>query len=124
MTLGLAINTKMNAELLTDRVAFVTAAGSGIGRAGAIAMAQCGAHVIVTDIDGKLAVDVATGIVSQGHKATSMQLDVTNDDALKTAIDSTIARFGRLDIFHSHAGIRSKVRLNKSPRKGWTRHGL
>ncbi len=113
MTPDLATNTKANATLLADRVAFVTAAGSGIGRAGAIALARCGAHVVVTDLDGKLAVEVAAEITSQGHKASSKQLDVTDDDALQSTIESAIARYGRLDILHSHAGIQIEGTLEQ-----------
>lgn len=118
MTLVLPINAKTNAELLADRVVFVTAAGSGIGRAGAIALAQCGAHVIVTDLDGKFAAEVATEITSNGYKASSKQLDVTDDDALKIAIENTITRFGRLDILHSHAGIQIEGTLEQISPEG------
>jgi NAD(P)-dependent dehydrogenase (short-subunit alcohol dehydrogenase family) len=118
MTLVLPVNTKANARLITDRVAFVTAAGSGIGRAGAIALAQCGAHVVVTDLDGKLAAEVAAEIVSEGHNAISRQLDVTDDDALQTAIESSISRFGRLDILHSHAGIQIEGTLEQVSPEG------
>jgi len=118
MTLVLPVNTKENTRLITDRVAFVTAAGSGIGRAGAIALAQCGAHVVVTDLDGKLAAEVAAEIVSEGHNAISRQLDVTDDDALQTAIESSISRFGRLDILHSHAGIQIEGTLEQVSPEG------
>ena len=118
MTLVLPVNTKANARLITDRVAFVTAAGSGIGRAGAIALAQCGAHVVVTDLDGNLAAEVAAEIVSEGHNAISRQLDVTDDDALQTAIESSISRFGRLDILHSHAGIQIEGTLEQVSPEG------
>ena len=118
MTVVLPIKAKANAQLLADRVAFVTAAWSGIGRAGAIALAQNGAHVVVTDLDGELAAEVAAEIVSEGHKATSKQLDVTDDDALQTAIDSTIAHFGRFDILHSHAGIQIEGTLEQVSPEG------
>lgn len=118
MTVILPVKAKANAKLLADRVAFVTAAGSGIGRAGAIALAQCGAHVVVTDLDGKLAAEVAAEITSQGYKASSKQLDVTDDHALKTAFDNTITRFGRLDILHSHAGIQIEGTLEQVSPEG------
>lgn len=118
MTRGLARNQQENADVLVDRVAFVTAAGSGIGRAGAIALARCGAHVVVSDLDGKLAAEVVAKIVSQGHKASAEQLDVTDDDALKAAIDGTIARHGRLDVLHSHAGIQIEGTLEQVSPEG------
>ncbi len=91
--------------LLNNRVAFVTGAGSGIGRAGAVAMAEQGALVIVTDLDGDRAQFVAAQINTAGGQAGAMRLDVSDDDALTEAIRTTARRHGRLDILHSHAGI-------------------
>ena len=53
--------------LLANKIAFVTGGGSGIGRAGAIAMAQQGARVIVTDLDAKKSTHVADEIISKGQ---------------------------------------------------------
>ena len=91
--------------LLKDRVAFLTGAGAGIGRAGALALAQEGATVVVTDLDPARANAVVDGIIAAGGRAEAMGLDVTNDAALEAAITETRRRFGRLDILHSHAGI-------------------
>ncbi|MCP5074508.1 MAG: SDR family oxidoreductase [Rhodobacteraceae bacterium] len=115
---NLPASTKANTRLLSDKVAFVTAAGSGIGRSGAIALARCGAHVVVTDLDGELAAEVAACIVSEGCKASSNQLDVTNDDALQTAIDNTVTQLGTLDILHSHAGIQIEGNLEQVSPEG------
>lgn len=90
---------------LAGRVAFVTGAGSGIGRAGAIALAEAGAHVVLTDRDGARASEAATAIEEAGGAATPMALDVTEDEAVEAAIGDTVARHGRLDILHSHAGV-------------------
>lgn len=91
--------------MLNDRVAFVTAAGAGIGRAGALAMAAEGAVVVVSDIDTDRAKAVAAQIAENGGRAWAMGLDVDDDTALTKAIGAVIAREGRLDILHSHAGI-------------------
>lgn len=91
--------------LLNDRVAFVTAAGSGIGRAGALALAAEGARVVATDIDGDLAKEVAEQIRSAGGQAHARTLDVTDDAALQEALVETADFHGRIDILHSHAGI-------------------
>lgn len=91
--------------LLKDRVAFLTGAGAGIGRAGALALAQEGATVVVTDLDPARANAVVDGIIAAGGRAQAMGLDVTNDAALEAAITGTQRRYGRLDILHSHAGI-------------------
>lgn len=91
--------------LLQDRVAFLTGAGAGIGRAGALALARNGARVVVSDLDPARAAAVAAEIAAQGGRAEAMGLDVTADAALEGAIRATHDRFGRLDILHSHAGI-------------------
>ena len=91
--------------ILTDRVAFVTGAGSGIGRAGALALAREGAHVVVTDRDGAAAAAVAAEIATAGGLAEARALDVCDDAALAGAVAETAAARGRLDILHSHAGV-------------------
>lgn len=97
--------------LLENRVAFVTGAVSGIGAAGAAAMAREGARVVVTDRDGVAAEAVAARIATMGHRAEALALDVTDDATLAAAIADTAARYGRLDVLHSHAGIRIEGRL-------------
>ncbi|MCV2886998.1 SDR family NAD(P)-dependent oxidoreductase [Ruegeria aquimaris] len=87
---------------LAGKVALLTGAGSGIGRASAIAMAREGARVMVTDRDGALAGAVAEEI---GGGARACAVDVTCDAALGAAVDDTVREFGRLDVLHSHAGL-------------------
>ena len=96
--------------LLEGRVAFLTGAGSGIGRAGALALAREGAHVVVTDLDGTRARAVAGEIQAAGGQAEAMALDAGDDAAVTAAIDLVAGR-GRLDILHSHAGIQVPGRL-------------
>jgi NAD(P)-dependent dehydrogenase (short-subunit alcohol dehydrogenase family) len=91
--------------LLQDRIAFVTGGGSGIGRAGARALAAEGARVIVSDLNARAAALVASDIIAAGGMAESLALDVSDDDALTRAILKAAARHGRLDILHSHAGV-------------------
>jgi NAD(P)-dependent dehydrogenase (short-subunit alcohol dehydrogenase family) len=98
--------------LLKGRVAFLTGAGSGIGRAGALALAREGAHVTVTDLDGVRAAAVAAEIRTAGGQADAMALDVGDDVAVAAAIER-VAGQGRLDILHSHAGIQVPGRLTE-----------
>lgn len=97
--------------LLEDRVAFVTGGGSGIGRAGAIAMAAEGARVIVTDRDENRAQAVAEEITRAAGFAEARTVDVSDDTALTAEIAAAAARHGRLDILHSHAGIQIPGKL-------------
>ena len=90
--------------ILRDRVAIVTGAGSGIGRAGALIMAREGAHVVVADINIANAEETVGLIADAGGSAESLVVDVTDDKALEAGIAAMAARHGRLDILHNHAG--------------------
>lgn len=99
--------------LLENHVAFVTAAGSGIGAAGAEALAREGALVVVTDKDGAAAASVAARITNEGNKARAIRVDVTNDAELVSAIGDVARDEGRLDILHSHAGAQIEGKLEQ-----------
>lgn len=90
--------------MLKDRVAIVTGAGQGIGRAIAIALAKEGAKVVVTDITGK-EVETLKEILSLGGEGLALKLDVTVfKDAVRVA-EKTYEEFGRIDILVNNAGI-------------------
>ena len=99
--------------MLRNRVAFVTGAGSGIGAAGAKAMAREGACVVVTDKNGAAAEAVASQIAEEGGKARACALDVTEDADLVSAIEDVAHTEGRLDILHSHAGVQIEGTLEQ-----------
>jgi NAD(P)-dependent dehydrogenase (short-subunit alcohol dehydrogenase family) len=91
--------------LLENKIALVTAAGSGIGQAGAKIMARNGAMVVVTDRDGQRADDTAKMIQAEGGLCESACLDVTADSDISKIVEKIMASHGRLDVLHSHAGI-------------------
>lgn len=100
-------------QSLEGKVALVTGAGSGIGRASALALASQGAHVIVTDRDPKACRAVDAEIRGSGGQSASRTLDVTDDKALEGVIESSVRRFGRLDVLHSHAGLQVEGKLEE-----------
>ncbi|OUS33624.1 oxidoreductase [Rhodobacterales bacterium 56_14_T64] len=118
MTLAQTSKNLPTLHLLQDKIALVTGAGSGIGRAGAMAMARHGAHVVVTDLDQKKAAQVVEDLKTEGIPATSAGLDVTDDQALKAMIDTTVDTYGRLDVLHSHAGYQIEGNLEQVPLDG------
>ena len=91
--------------ILHDRVAIVTGAGSGIGLAGARAMAREGARVVIADLSRERSEAAAAAIRAEGCRAEARPTDVADDAALARLIEGTIADHGRLDVLHSHAGI-------------------
>ena len=90
------------------KVAFVTGAASGIGRAAALAFAREGASVVVTDVSVQGAQETARLIEEQGGRALSIRCDVTRVDDVRTALDKTVEAFGRLDVAFNNAGVEPK----------------
>jgi NAD(P)-dependent dehydrogenase (short-subunit alcohol dehydrogenase family) len=99
--------------LLENRIALVTGAASGIGAAGARAMVREGAFVVVRDRDGQGAEAVASSIRNEGCRAEALELDVTDDAALRASITGTAEKHGGLDVLHSHAGIQIEGKLEE-----------
>ena len=91
--------------IFAGKVAFVTGAGTGIGRAAALAFARQGASVVVADISGQHNQDTARMISKSGRQALAVQCDVTQAGDVKAALDELVATFGHLDIAFNNAGI-------------------
>ncbi len=94
----------MSAPELQDRVAVVTGAGRGIGRAIALRYAADGAAVAVDDIDAEGANAVADEIVANGGQAAAFDADVTDSDEVEAMVDAVLDRFGQVDILVNNAG--------------------
>jgi NAD(P)-dependent dehydrogenase (short-subunit alcohol dehydrogenase family) len=87
------------------RVAVVTGAASGIGRALAEALARAGSAVVVADLDAIEAETVATGIRAAGGDALAVSVDVSDAAAVDQLAATTIERFGRVDVLCNNAGV-------------------
>ena len=118
MTLSKAPAATPVFPILQGKVVLVTGAGSGIGRAGAMALARHGAQVIVTDLDADSAAQVVAEVHAEGVSAASAGLDVTDDDAVRAQIDWIVREYGRLDVLHSHAGYQVEGNLEQVPIDG------
>src|SRR5882724_8177112 len=85
--------------------AFVTGAGSGLGRVAALTLAEAGAHVAVTDKVGAAAESVAAEIRSAAGTAAAWPLDVAHEAAVIANVAATVGAFGRIDILVNNAGV-------------------
>lgn len=90
---------------LKNKVALVTGARRGIGKGIALALAEAGAKVVVTDIDEKECQTVAKEIEKLGSQGLAKKLDVTNKKEIEEAVKLAVDKFGKLDILVNNAGI-------------------
>ena len=93
-----------------DKVAFVTGAASGIGRATALTFAREGGSVVVSDVSEQNVRDTARMIEELGGRALAVACDVTRTEDVKAALYRTIETFGRLDAAFNNAGVENEVK--------------
>jgi NAD(P)-dependent dehydrogenase (short-subunit alcohol dehydrogenase family) len=87
------------------KVAFVTGAGSGIGRATALAFAREGASVVAADVSEQGNQETVRMIEEPSGRALALRCDVTRSGDVKAALDRTVETFGRLDVAFNNAGV-------------------
>ncbi len=107
-------------ELLKDRVALITGASRGIGRAVALAFADAGAHVAFTYRSSKQAADELVGLIKKkGRISVAYQSDVASFDDARTIVEKVVAEFQRLDILVNNAGVAKDGLLLRMSERDW-----
>ncbi len=104
---------------LSGRVAFVTGASQGIGRACALKLAQKDATVAVAARNQEKLNELVREAENAGGKAAAFALDVTDEEQVKSAIKSAIAQFGKIDILVNNAGITRDQLVMRMKRADW-----
>ena len=90
---------------LENKVAIITGAASGMGKAMAKGYAKEGASVVIADLDADAATEVAESINSDGGDAIAIQYDVTDIQQSHDLVDSTVDKYGKLDVLVNNAGV-------------------
>lgn len=108
-------------ERLEGRVALVTGAGSGIGKASAERLAREGAAVLVTDVNDDSGSAVATSIAEAGGKATFFHHDVTSPGDWGAAVAAAIEHFGGVDVLVNNAGMGDLATIEETSLEEWER---
>jgi 3-oxoacyl-[acyl-carrier protein] reductase len=108
-------------ERLKDRVAIVTGAGQGIGRALALGLAREGAKVVVAEINEKNALAVQREIQATGGTAFASPTDVSNEASVQAMVADSLRQFGSVDILINNAGIFPVSSVEDMQEEEWDR---
>ena len=115
-------NSEKSGRVLEGKVAIITGAGSGVGRATANLFAKNGSAVVVVDLLPDRVDEVVAEIKSSGGKATGMVVDLSARTEVDRMVDETLKSSGRVDILHNNAGIMDAVRhVADTPDEVWER---
>lgn len=106
---------------LKDKIAIVTGAASGIGKATATTFAREGASVMCADVNAEGAEALARTIVDTGGDAASVSVDVAREDEIQNMVAETVKRWGRLDVIYNNAGIGSGNPVTQVLEEDWDR---
>lgn len=106
---------------LENKAAIVTGAGSGIGRASALALAREGARVAVVDIQDAAGQQTVESIRQQGGEAVFLHADVSRAEEVQGMVAQVVERWRSLDILHNNAGIPIRMPAADQDEEGWDR---
>jgi len=106
-------------DTLRDRVAIVTGASQGIGRAIAVELAKVGAHVVACSRQRSPLEAVADEVCAQGRRALAVTCDVGDATQVDAAVTQAMNAFGRIDLLVNNAGYRIRSPFEDLPRQEW-----
>jgi 3-oxoacyl-[acyl-carrier protein] reductase len=104
---------------LQRRIALVTGASQGIGRACALELARAGATLAVTDINEVKLAQVAAEIETAGGEAAPFRLDVSSQESIEAGAKAVLDRFGKVEILVNNAGITRDMLMLRMKRSDW-----
>lgn len=105
---------------LTDKVAIVTGSGRGIGKTIAMKLAGNGANIVINDIGEQSAIEpVADEVRALGRESIAVVGDISTAEGVKTLVDATIEKFGRVDILVNNAGITRDTLIMRMSDDDW-----
>ena len=108
---------------LENKVALVTGAGSGIGRASSLVLAREGARVVVSDINASSAEETLSIIKERGGEGVAVHADVSKANDVRVLVAQVVETYGRLDCAYNNAGVEGSLpgRLHDYPEETWDR---
>ena len=105
--------------MLPDKIAIVTGASKGIGRAIALRLAKEGANVVIADVDKDEGEKVAQMIREMGRDCLAVKCDVSNVQEVEDMVEKTMQKLGRIDILVNNAGVSSMAAMVELEEKDW-----
>ena len=108
-------------NMLEGKVALITGAGRGIGEQCARRLAECGASVILADLNFPSVEEVAADLTAQGAQARALECNVADFEHLEEKVEEAKAFFGRIDILVNVAGITGSTPITEITQESWDR---
>ena len=106
---------------LNNKVALVTGAAQGMGRAIALRLASEGASVVATDINGRLVEQTSIDIRELGHNAVAVEADIGDIDDINRVVEEALNTYGRIDILVNNAGVTRHADIMDLTPEDWDR---